>query len=468
MAPSSSDGSLENPPLELSTRHTRSPTPAEVEFLKIYTGDNRIIEYKKDEGLECLQHMYTLIGLDAINLFRTMLDEAYHRPCRDLDRILWALCATITVFRAEPTISISRLAARLVRDSVFRLTAEGSDLPIRQCLISLIGWCSLLFIPSRIISDGAFNLDTQGAKCFSRTSISLESAQRPIDELLRSFGELLPKKRTYTSHATETHGSLKFQVSNLNIATLKKLANVEVIWVDAVSAHLNFDPTTATLCIFRAPSYCKLNPSDNTFLSMSVSSPRPVTLLLTFTRITKDFYTEHECPTEEFSPQNLMKEIILSYGLLFHDWRLARKIYRKEERNRTSTMILYGRANVDLWLDKLCGMDLPTSIFSSMWSKYSIRETYDANSQFPILSGRLKIIQDYIEGIQPSRFASLWNDRRDLRLWYTVWAVLIIGGISILQASFSLILSAAQVAIAAKAYDLQIQQLQSTATVTAT
>jgi hypothetical protein len=163
-----------------------------------------------------------------------------------------------------------------------------------------------------------------------------------------------------------------------------------------------------------------------------------------------------------------MKEIILSYGLLFHDWRLARKIYRREERNRASTTTMCGIANVDPWLDKLCGMDLPSSIFSSMWSKHGIRDTYDANSQFPILSGRLKVIQDYIEGIQPSRIASLWYDRRDLRLWYTVWAVLIIGGISILQATFGLILSAAQVAIAAKAYDLQTQQSQPTATVAAT
>lgn len=155
-----------------------------------------------------------------------------------------------------------------------------------------------------------------------------------------------------------------------------------------------------------------------------------------------------------------MKEIVLSYGLLFQNWRLARKIYRKEARILASTTVLNNRQGVDPWLDKLCGKDLLTSIFSSMWSNHGIRETYDANSQFPILSGRLKTIQDYIEGIQPSRTASLWNDRRDLRLWYTIWVVLIIGGISIVQASLGLILSGAQIAIAARAYDLQMQQSQ--------
>ena len=100
---------------------------------------------------------------------------------------------------------------------------------------------------------------------------------------------------------------------------------------------------------------------------------------------------------------------------------------------------------------------LPISWFSSSLSKQGVRETYDANSNFPILSERLKVIQDYIEGIQPSRFSSLWRDRRDLRLWYTVWVVVIIGGISIVLAFISILLAGAQVAIALKSYDLQKQ-----------
>jgi hypothetical protein len=177
--------------------------------------------------------------------------------------------------------------------------------------------------------------------------------------------------------------------------------------------------------------------------------------------VTKDFYTEGERPTEDFSPQDLMREIILSYGLLVQNWRLARKLYRKE-RIRASTTGSLGRRNVDPWLDKLCGMNLPSSILSSLVSKHGIRETYDAKSQFPILSDRLKTIQDYMEGIQPSRVSSLWHDRRDLRLWYTVWVVLIIGGISILQAAVSIFLSVIQVAYAAKAYELQGKQTPAT------
>jgi hypothetical protein len=53
---------------------------------------------------------------------------------------------------------------------------------------------------------------------------------------------------------------------------------------------------------------------------------------------------------------------------------------------------------------------------------------------------------------------SLWRDRRDLQRWYTIWAVLIIGGISVLLAIAQIWLSAAQVGIAAEALKIQKEQ----------
>ncbi len=187
--------------------------------------------------------MYALIGLDAMNFFQQALAQNFHQTSGDLERILWALRAVITFFRADSNILISRLAICMVSDCVFHLVDGERYLPVRQCIISLVGWCSLLFVPSRTIVKGAFDLGTQGARCFIRTSVALDNAERPIDELLRWFGELLPKQWMVSTHAIETRGSLRFHVSNLNIATLKKLADVKIIWVDSVSAHLDFHPS---------------------------------------------------------------------------------------------------------------------------------------------------------------------------------------------------------------------------------
>jgi hypothetical protein len=288
---------LELAPLESTSLHTRELRPEEILFLKIYTGDNSL--YKRQEGVEFLRHMSTLIGDAAIGLFRQTLQPTYYPSCTEFHRILWALCAMMTILRADYNMSIPRVLQRLTQDGVFQIgSGPSSDSKAKHCLISLIGWCSLLFIPSRTITDGTFDIDPQGAKCFTQSSIQLENAQRPVDELLRSFGELLPKRRTIleidTINATKTDFNMKYHVSNLNVATLKQLADVKIVWVDAVSAHLDFNPTIPALCIFKAPSYCKLHTSNEAFLPLSVPIPEYTLLTLTLSIELPETYTPRE------------------------------------------------------------------------------------------------------------------------------------------------------------------------------
>ena len=151
-----------------------------------------------------------------------------------------------------------------------------------------------------------------------------------------------------------------------------------------------------------------------------------------------------------------MKEMPLSYVMLFRDDRSSRILYRKIERSKTTTIDGNGTLSTDPWLDKLCGLDLSTSIFA--WSQ-PVHETYHVDSDFPILRKRISKLHFYMEGIQPSRLTSLWRDRRDLRLWYTVWVVLIIGGIGILEAGVSIVLTAVQIGIAQEVLELQRRQI---------
>ena len=141
---------------------------------------------------------------------------------------------------------------------------------------------------------------------------------------------------------------------------------------------------------------------------------------------------------------------MLSLRLLFRDDRRARRIFQRQERARAITSGI-----IDPWLDNLCGATHSTSILS--WGS-PVRETYSAKSDFPIFASRLHKVQEYVTGIQPNRIVSLWRDRRDLQRWYTIWAVLIIGGISVLLAIAQIWLSAAQVGIASEALKLQKDQ----------
>jgi hypothetical protein len=148
-----------------------------------------------------------------------------------------------------------------------------------------------------------------------------------------------------------------------------------------------------------------------------------------------------------------MDEVMLSYALLIRDDRSSRKLYKE---HRSEACVDHTQEMVDPKLDELCGRHLSTSIWSF---GLPIRDTYDAATDFPILRERLEVIEDYMAGIQPSRITALWRDRRDIRTWYTIWAVLIVGGISIILACISVYLSTAQVALAAKAYELQLSQM---------
>ena len=166
-------------------------------------------------------------------------------------------------------------------------------------------------------------------------------------------------------------------------------------------------------------------------------------------------YEEEEKPSEDFSVANMLGEVMLSYTLLFRVDRRSRKVYQSSERARASLIRSADRPQVDPYLDELCGNNISASFFRF---GSSVRDSYDSGSDFPIFKNRLKKIQDYVEGIQPNRFMSVWRDRRDLRLWYTIWVVIILGVIGLVVSITSMFLAAAQVELARKAFEVQLQQ----------
>ena len=146
---------------------------------------------------------------------------------------------------------------------------------------------------------------------------------------------------------------------------------------------------------------------------------------------------------------------MLSYTLLFRVNRRLRKVYQSFERARASLERSASRPQVNPCLDELCGNNM-SAFFSTFGS--SVRDSYDSGSDFPIFSNRLKKIQDYMEGIRPNRFMPVWRDRRDLRFWYAIWVVIILGVIGLAVSIVSMVLAAAQVNFTRMAYKLQLQQ----------
>jgi hypothetical protein len=57
---------------------------------------------------------------------------------------------------------------------------------------------------------------------------------------------------------------------------------------------------------------------------------------------------------------------------------------------------------------------------------------YYPDSDFPFLGRRILDLQTYVGGRNPHNWKGLWNDRRNVGLWWTFWAVIIIGGSTII------------------------------------
>lgn len=156
---------------------------------------------------------------------------------------------------------------------------------------------------------------------------------------------------------------------------------------------------------------------------------------------------EEEMPSKDFCVANYLKEIELSYALLFKHERKSRKLYQRHERNRAAFSVC-GEDITDPRLDELCiGQEAA-----------SVRGSFQASTDFPILSKRLIRVQQYMEGIEPNKFLLVWRDRRDLRLWYGIWIVIILQIIALIEGGIAVVLTGMQVNYAQKAYDLQVRQ----------
>lgn len=141
-----------------------------------------------------------------------------------------------------------------------------------------------------------------------------------------------------------------------------------------------------------------------------------------------------------------LEEVLETYSVLFGNDERSKKLYRRLERVR-ATEARGGLA--DPILDGLCGIGLESKD-KELSRKHAITE-----ADFPVLWQRLQHLQEYILKEEPWDVKTLWQDRRDLLRWYTLWAVIILGLVGIILALVQVALSAAQVAVAIQSLQYQ-------------
>ena len=102
----------------------------------------------------------------------------------------------------------------------------------------------------------------------------------------------------------------------------------------------------------------------------------------------------------------------------------------------------------DTLLPCLCGEEwLKQGIYEDIDAS-GVKSVYSARADFPFLADRLLSLQEFSVTQCPSDWRSVWRDRRDMARFWTLWAVMVFGGASIIIGIIQVVLAVAQLVAA--------------------
>jgi hypothetical protein len=170
-------------------------------------------------------------------------------------------------------------------------------------------------------------------------------------------------------------------------------------------------------------------------------------------------FAPEQCAGQETYSDDFFCEILWSYRVIFSQnkmsWQDFRRLYNKSSPafhpNPNNTQAI-DQTNSDPILRRLLTHGWRRSTSSTMVSLFSdlsappFKVVYSARADFPYLGRKLLVLQDYMNAQNPNDLRTLLYDRRDVLRFWTFWAVVLIGGTSILLTFLQLLFSAVQVA----------------------
>ena len=138
--------------------------------------------------------------------------------------------------------------------------------------------------------------------------------------------------------------------------------------------------------------------------------------------------------------------MLLSYRLLFAQDKKSRRLFSRLCRD------LKKQNQYDPFFDDLCTAKLQTleKRYPKLRGKLDPRGSVFYASEFECLGSRLLKLQQFGERHKPRKLLDLYKDKRDSEKYFTFWAVIWIGGATIVLGIMQVLLSAAQLAVSYK------------------
>lgn len=151
--------------------------------------------------------------------------------------------------------------------------------------------------------------------------LKLDIARRPIHIVFRALQRSLAACtwQRPIGNNTGTEKSVALFFSTLNYSTLKSIGKIRLDWVNSLSSHLDFDPGTRTLYVFRFPTLCVLSILKTKNSVILEGKPLSINCLYSFSnKLARALYKTDNDAREEFEMgMRVNQEVLMSYRLLF-------------------------------------------------------------------------------------------------------------------------------------------------------
>jgi hypothetical protein len=381
----------------------------------------------------------------------------------ELARVYAAIVVIARAIKMQKEVSLEKIVTRLNNGQFVKAGAEA--IAIRMAF-AFSGWLTMLFDPKTELAGGPLQLRkhassragrgrSRGAviSCFSRgISQGGENMHEMLfHRMLGQFGSLFPEAPRSPFPDSMLSPGLAgsdnyLTVSYICFNTLRNVGNLRIEWVNTLNLHLQLDVRDRVLRLFRFPSFCWLLHEGYYDLSSSEDDGQPVTSFLS--QMFTDYDADHKKSLLNGDPEDqdvafseFCREVLLSYRLIFGIDGRSRRAFHSEEMSKwkidfTNDGHSKREHKLDPLLQLLCTASANRPELQSVLERLDGQET-DASvgyapEHFPFLGQRLAGLQRFSMSQKPYDWKSvLWRDRRDARNWWmmwTAWAVLVIGG----------------------------------------
>ncbi|KIW30596.1 uncharacterized protein PV07_06330 [Cladophialophora immunda] len=138
----------------------------------------------------------------------------------------------------------------------------------------------------------------------------------------------------------------------------------------------------------------------------------------------------------KLTPTNIFREVLATYRVIFGQHADARNLIRKHcsqgklfNKYRSPWQKPHPSAFVhnhaDPLLERLCFYDCRDETLFVELDMLDLKHNYFLDDDFPCFADRLWALQEYVENQCPNNWKVLWQDRRNVKEFWTIWAVVV-------------------------------------------